>query len=161
MSVKTGLNPIIDEKTEVLILGSLPSDISLEKKEYYANPTNDFWKVMAKVVDKDLGGIRYKEKINILLQNKIGLWDVFHAGERGGSMDHNFKEKAPNDFIELTKKYPNLRLFLVAGKEAYNAFNELELSVKYSYIPSTSAANRKISIEEKANMIKKLIENRN
>ena len=41
---KSGLTPVIDDKTEVLILGTLPSDISLTKGQYYANPANDFWK---------------------------------------------------------------------------------------------------------------------
>ena len=50
---KAGLSPVIDDKTEVLILGSLPSDVSLAKGQYYANPSNDFWKLIGQVLEPE------------------------------------------------------------------------------------------------------------
>jgi G:T/U-mismatch repair DNA glycosylase len=35
---------VLDKNTEMLILGTLPSDISLTQQRYYANPGNDFWR---------------------------------------------------------------------------------------------------------------------
>src|SRR5579862_986741 len=51
---KFGLAPVIDSKTEILILGTLPSDVSLAKGQYYANPNNDFWKLMGAVLNRHL-----------------------------------------------------------------------------------------------------------
>jgi hypothetical protein len=51
---KSGLTPVIDDKTEVLILGTLPSDISLAKGQYYANPANDFWKLIGQVLNRNV-----------------------------------------------------------------------------------------------------------
>ena len=35
---KSGLPPAVDENTEILILGTLPSDKSLAAGQYYATP---------------------------------------------------------------------------------------------------------------------------
>ena len=40
------LEPIYDEQSKVLILGSFPSVISRKDMMYYANKTNRFWSVM-------------------------------------------------------------------------------------------------------------------
>ena len=41
--------PIIDKRSKVLILGSLPGVRSLRENEYYANGQNSFWKIMFSV----------------------------------------------------------------------------------------------------------------
>jgi len=38
--------PIVDNESEILILGSVPGVRSLEMKEYYAHPQNVFWKII-------------------------------------------------------------------------------------------------------------------
>lgn len=44
---KEGLAPWIDEFSEILILGSLPSDVSIKEQAYYQNKSkNSFWKLM-------------------------------------------------------------------------------------------------------------------
>ena len=43
---KRGFSPVLDENTEIMVLGSLPSDESILKQQYYANPGNDFWKLL-------------------------------------------------------------------------------------------------------------------
>lgn len=40
------LDPIIDNKSKIMILGSMPSVQSLEMSQYYANPRNQFWKLI-------------------------------------------------------------------------------------------------------------------
>jgi TDG/mug DNA glycosylase family protein len=51
---KFGLVPVIDDRTEVLILGTLPSDVSLAKSQYYANASNDLWKLIGQVFNQSL-----------------------------------------------------------------------------------------------------------
>jgi hypoxanthine-DNA glycosylase len=51
---KSGLPPAVDENTELLILGTLPSDMSLAEGQYYANPGNDFWKLIGAALNQSL-----------------------------------------------------------------------------------------------------------
>ena len=59
---------IIDKNTTLLILGSYPSVMSLRKKEYYANPSNDFWRIISFVIDFDIEWKWYDDKIKIILK---------------------------------------------------------------------------------------------
>ena len=45
--VKHEFDPIFDENSEILILGTLPSVKSREQNFYYGHPQNRFWKVLA------------------------------------------------------------------------------------------------------------------
>jgi hypoxanthine-DNA glycosylase len=140
---KVGLPPIIDQDTEVLILGSLPSDISLLKREYYANPNNDFWKIMAEVFGQSLTTPPYEERLQILLRHKIGLWDVYHRCIRPGSMDKDITEMELNDFALLKADAPNLKLVCFNGKEAGESEGDLRsLGYDTKVLPSTSGVNR-------------------
>ena len=49
MSICKSFKPNIDDKSEILILGSMPGIKSLEEQEYYAHPQNRFWKVLPAV----------------------------------------------------------------------------------------------------------------
>ena len=152
-----GLPLIINSQTKTLILGSFPSEISLAKQEYYANPGNDFWKVMSVVARQDLTKMAYADKAKMLLDNHIGLWDVFMHCERKGSMDDAIVNETPNDFSRLKSEYPNIKLVLVAGKRAFSDFSKLNTGYTHHYLPSTSGANRRISVEMKAEIIKRFI----
>jgi hypothetical protein len=41
--MKAAFPPIITSNTRILILGTVPSEKSLTRGEYYANPRNQFW----------------------------------------------------------------------------------------------------------------------
>jgi len=94
---KSGFPAIIDQNTEILILGSLPSDKSIKAGEYYANPQNHFWKIMFSIFNNNTPLYTYKEKTELLLKNKIGLWDVLTEAERIGSLDSNIQKEVLND----------------------------------------------------------------
>jgi hypoxanthine-DNA glycosylase len=84
---KFGLEPVADGHTEILILGALPSDISRLKAQYYADPRNDFWKLLEAVLNERLTNLAYETRIQTLLARRIGLWDVYRSCLRPGSMD--------------------------------------------------------------------------
>ncbi|MDD4497041.1 MAG: DNA-deoxyinosine glycosylase [Methanosarcinaceae archaeon] len=147
---KCGFLPVLDEHTEVLILGSLPSDESIRKQQYYGNPGNDFWRLLGKAIREDLVSSGYEERIRILRKHHIGLWDVFRAGERTGSLDSEIRgTPSPpevNDFSKLKNLAPGLRLICFNGKMAgkYAPFLK-ELGYETKILPSSSGANRRFS----------------
>ena len=55
--LKASFAPVVDERTRVLVLGSLPGEISLAKGQYYANPQNQFWRLIEAVIDAELMGL--------------------------------------------------------------------------------------------------------
>ena len=144
--IKKGLAPIIDENTRILILGSLPSDESIDKKQYYANPGNDFWKLINEIIGEDITTLDYESKIQKLQEHKIGIWDVLFASERDGSLDSNIKNEEINDFSNLKNVAPNLRLICFNGKKA-GEFEEIIRGhgIETKIIPSSSGANRRFS----------------
>ena len=44
--IKTGLPAIARNDARLIILGSLPGDLSLSAERYYAHPTNQFWRLL-------------------------------------------------------------------------------------------------------------------
>jgi double-stranded uracil-DNA glycosylase len=42
-----GFPPVSSPSARSLVLGSLPGLLSLERGEYYANPRNAFWEIIA------------------------------------------------------------------------------------------------------------------
>ncbi len=148
---KSGLPPVVDENTEILILGTLPSDTSLAAGQYYANPGNDFWKLVGAALDKSLDGLSYEDKLDLLKASRIGLWDAFHIGFRPGSMDANITETELNDFSVLKGIAPSIRLVCFNGKGAADAEEVLAgLGYRTRLLPSSSGANRRYQ-EERLN----------
>jgi len=141
---KVGLDPVVDEHTEILIVGTLPSDESLSRRQYYAKPSNDFWKLLETVLNERLVGVDYEQKIQRLLAHRIGLWDVYHSCVRPGSMDKDISEKEPNDFTALKTIAPNLRLVCFNGKEAGQSEEAVRrFGYKTRVLPSSSGTNRR------------------
>jgi TDG/mug DNA glycosylase family protein len=130
--------PIIDEKTTMLILGSMPSVKSLEENMYYGNPRNHFWEMMSRLLLMDMD-VDYATKISRLLNAGIGLWDVFESCERRGSLDQNIKDEIPNDFMALFRKYPNIQCVVLNGSKASKGFKKYVNSpIRVIPLPSTS-----------------------
>ena len=145
---KAGLSPVIDDKTEVLILGSLPSDVSLAKGQYYANPSNDFWKLIGQVLEQNVVPLSYERRIETLKEFGIGLWDIYHHCFRPGSMDKDITESELNDFKMLTTTSPRLRLICFNGQKARESEHFLRsLGYLTLALPSSSGANRRNQAE--------------
>lgn len=45
--IEHGFEPVFDQHSRVLVLGSFPSVLSRANAFYYGNPQNRFWRVMA------------------------------------------------------------------------------------------------------------------
>lgn len=141
------LKPIYNQNSQILILGSFPSQKSREVSFYYAHPQNRFWKVLEKVFDEK---ITNKEKF--LLQHNIALWDVIKSCQIEGSSDASIKDVEVND-IEFLLKTSNIKKIYVNGKKAYDLYHkylENNLKIKAIYLPSTSPANAQFSLDDLA-----------
>lgn len=140
---KSGLPPVVDESTEILILGTLPSETSLAVGQYYANPGNDFWKLVGGALNQSFEELSYKAKVELLRANRVGLWDAYRSCVRPGSMDRDITEKELNDFSILSLAQ-NIRLVCFNGQGAAQAKESLvRLGYQTRLLPSSSGANRR------------------
>jgi TDG/mug DNA glycosylase family protein len=117
-STKSSFAGVTDAKTRVLVLGSLPGDVSLSRAQYYGHPQNQFWRLIGAVLDVPLVGLDYPERLLALLSGGIGLWDVIASAERSGSLDAAIRNHAPNPVAELAATLPNLRAIAFNGAKA-------------------------------------------
>lgn len=74
--------PVVNQKTPLLILGSLPGEQSLALNEYYGNRQNKFWELVGAIIDVDLRSLPYEARLETLLAHGTGLWDVIAEAER-------------------------------------------------------------------------------
>lgn len=134
--------PIIDEHSEILILGSAPGHLSLARREYYSNPTNHFWALIRMLYHDDQPFKSYEDKVACLKRSHIALWDVLHTCWRKGSKDANIRNPESNDIGRLLRKYPNIKKIVLNGTNAEKYFySSYPLSIPVLTAPSTSAGN--------------------
>jgi len=117
-SVLRGFAPIIDQRTETLILGSFPSEASLAAGQYYAHPRNQFWRLLGALLGEPLAELDYGERAARVLAHRVGIWDVLDACRRSGSLDASIRDARPNDFAALRALAPRLKRVLFNGGTA-------------------------------------------
>ncbi|MEA3000180.1 MAG: hypothetical protein QOK17_2013 [Sphingomonadales bacterium] len=108
-TVKRSFAPVVDERTRVLVLGSLPGEESLARREYYGNPRNHFWRLTGAVIGEALEPLPYEARLARLLEAGVGLWDTIGAATRRGSLDGNIRSLEANPLAELVESLPELR----------------------------------------------------
>jgi double-stranded uracil-DNA glycosylase len=107
--LKRSFPPVADERTRLLILGSLPGEESLARRQYYANPRNHFWRLIGAVAGLDLVPLPYEARLEALLAAGVGLWDTVGAARRRGSLDGAIRLDRANDLAALAASLPELR----------------------------------------------------
>lgn len=117
-SVKRAFAPVVDERTRILMLGSLPGDASLAASQYYAHPRNGFWRLISEVVGSDLVAMAYPARLEALRAAGIGLWDVIATAERQGSLDAAIRNPEAADLRTLITELPNLKAVAFNGATA-------------------------------------------
>lgn len=135
----------------VLLLGTMPGVKSLEMNQYYGHPQNNFWRLVAAVFDEEIP-TDYSQKKEMLLRNKIAVWDVLQACERPGSLDSAIVKEVPNDFTAFLDEHPNVRVIAFNGQKAAAFFKKhVRLNRGYTFVtlPSTSPANAGKTFEHK------------
>mgnify|MGYP002779375775 CR=1 FL=1 len=110
--------PIVDQRTETLILGSLPGAASLRERRYYAHPRNQFWRLLGAVLGLELHDLDYEERLAALLERGYGLWDVVADAERDGSLDAAIRAARAHDLASLAGELPRLHTIAFNGGTA-------------------------------------------
>ncbi|MDD6102817.1 MAG: DNA-deoxyinosine glycosylase [Clostridiales bacterium] len=140
--VKHGFEPVYDNHSRILILGSFPSVKSREQKFYYGHPQNRFWRVMEALLNEEAMQST-EDKKAMLLRHGIAVWDVIDECDIRGSSDSSIKNVITTDLSVILNDSPIEKIF-ANGNKAF------ELYMKYSYpvyqreiirLPSTSPAN--------------------
>jgi hypoxanthine-DNA glycosylase len=143
--VLQGLPPLLDANTRLLVLGSFPGVASLRAQQYYGHPQNQFWKIMATLLSTNSAEVLampYAERAQWLLSQGIGLWDVYAACEREGSLDAHIQNAQPNDLQGLRVRCPRLVAIAHNGAESFkHAKLTQALGLTVYRLPSTSPAN--------------------
>jgi double-stranded uracil-DNA glycosylase len=151
-----GFPPISSPSARVLILGSLPGRLSLERGEYYANPQNAFWKIVAARVPKLPSD--YSGRAAVLIKHGVALWDVLAAATRSGSLDAAIAEDAiANNFRAFFHVHSRIRLIAFNGGSAARLYErhvlptltDAQRSIPRATLPSTSGAHASLSIAKK------------
>lgn len=142
------IQPIYDENSKILILGSFPSPKSREKNIFYGHPQNRFWLVLSKLFDEEKP-LTNEERKQFLLKHKIAVWDVVKECEIVGASDSSIKNVKVNDLKQIYK-VANIRAVFTTGKTAYNLYKKY-VDENVICLPSPSPANCAISID---NLIK-------
>ena len=143
---------------QVLILGSMPSKLSLAQQQYYAHPRNAFWKIITHLFgfNPNLG---YTDKCLALQQHKLALWDVIQSGERQGSLDSNINNTSiiSNDFSHFFQQHSQIKHIFFNGSRAEQEYHKRVISqlsepwqsLACTRLPSTSPAMASLTFEQK------------
>ena len=151
--VLQGLPPLLDVHTRLVVLGSFPGVASLRAQQYYGHPQNQFWKIMGTLLSPNLADVLampYAERKQWLLSQGVGLWDVYAACEREGSLDVNIQNAQPHDLQSLRMRCPALVAIAHNGGESFkHAKLTRALGLPVYRLPSTSPANASWTLARK------------
>lgn len=158
MQVTQGFAPILGPVARVLILGTLPSQQSLKRNQYFGHPRNAFWPIMGELFGAG-PELPYAKRTQLLQHHEIAVWDVLRSARRAGSMDAAIEKKdaSPNNFAALHAAHPELELVCFNGQAAARLFKRLVPpdvqesfgSVRFVTMPSTSPALAAMSFADK------------
>lgn len=162
VAMTEGLEPIADSESEILILGTLPGKVSLQTRQYYANRSNQFWKIISSIFNDTMPD-SYEERLNVLKRHHIALWDVLKSANRKSSLDFDIKDPNANDILGFISKHPKLRVIGLNGKEAatyfktYIELHNLPKNVHAVSLPSSSSTNTHFTINDKIGCWKSIL----
>ena len=110
--------PVIDERSALLVLGSMPGTASLAAHQYYGNRRNYFWSILYALFADRLPDDEYAARLAFARRHRVALWDAIAACEREGSLDANIKDTTPNDIPGLLRKFPQVKAIVCNGAKS-------------------------------------------
>jgi hypoxanthine-DNA glycosylase len=145
-----GFPPVIDAGVERLILGSFPSDASLQAAQYYAHPRNQFWRLLGALLGEPLAELPYAKRLRVVRSHRLGIWDVLGACDRTGSADTAIRNAQANRFARLRRLAPNLVDVAFNGRTA-GRFEPTFAAAGFrtTVLPSSSPAHASLKYGQK------------
>ena len=158
--------PVVDKDSRVLILGTMPGPVALARRQYYGFPGNHFWKIVPRLLgaEKELS---YRQKIALLKENRIALWDTIRSCTRVGASDGSIRRAVPNDIAGLVRRYKGIHTIFLNGRMAEKLYRKHfggRIHLPTRTLPSTSPAHASMPLARKMkhwSAILKCHENRN
>ena len=153
----------IDEQSEILILGSLPSIKSREEGFFYAHKKNRFFLVLSRLFLEN-EPLSIEERKLFLMRHKIALYDVVYECDIHASSDASITNVKVIDIKDILSKYPNIKKIAINGGKAKELFDkylskDIDTSkIRIYYLPSTSPANARSSVESLVEKYSSIIE---
>ena len=157
--ISHGFDPVFDEHSRILVLGSFPSVLSRANTFYYGNPQNRFWRVIAHSLGKPVppnegeplrpngGAASLEESIAakkaLLLEGGIALWDAIEECDIKGSSDASIKNVVPAHIERITET-AHIEAVICNGATAgrlYKRYLQWKVGLAAHVLPSTSPAN--------------------
>lgn len=151
LGIEHPFDPVWNEHSRVLVLGTFPSVKSRENAFYYGHPQNRFWQVLAMLFGEPTPAT-VEEKRAMLLRNGVALWDVLASCDITGSADGTIRNPVPNDIASLLRRAP-IRQVFANGQTAANFYRKYclpQTSIEAIPLPSTSPANAAWSVRKLA-----------
>jgi len=148
---KRSFPPVVDERSLVLVLGTLQGDESLRRLEYYAHPRNLFWPIVCGLFCGSAPSL-YTDRLGFVLSRRIALWDVCESGERRASADATIRGEVPNRIDALLLAQPGIRAIAFNGSGArrlYERHFARRPELLYLALPSTSPAYASLGFADK------------
>jgi len=141
--------PLYDGRSEILILGSLPSVKSREQSFFYGHPRNRFWPLLAALFGEPAPAT-VAEKRGLALRHHVALWDTIYACDILGSSDSSIRNAVPTDLRPILAAAPIRRIFCNGGASGlyYAKYQEKTLGRPALTLPSTSPANAAWTMEK-------------
>lgn len=149
--VLRSFRPVADERSRILILGTMPGPVALERRQYYGYPGNHFWKIMPAVLS-EAEPRDYRERIDLLRRRRIALWDVLKTCRRAGASDTAIRDAVPNDIAALLRRCRAIETLFFNGKSAerlYRRYLGERIHIPCFTLPSTSPAHAVLSLSRK------------
>jgi hypoxanthine-DNA glycosylase len=145
-----GLPAVLGPATRLVVLGSFPGAASLAAQQYYGHPRNHFWPILSAVWGVDLLAMPYAQRLDVLRARGLGLWDVYAACRRTGSLDADIRDAQLNPLAQVLAALPRLAGIAHNGGESAKVQRITRaLGLPVHRLPSTSPANASWSFERK------------
>jgi hypoxanthine-DNA glycosylase len=148
---KRSFPPIADPRACVLVLGTLPGEESLRRREYYAHPRNLFWPIVFALFDTT-PATDYAERLGFVAARRIALWDVCEFAEREASADSAIRRERPNAIDRLLDTHPLICALAFNGSGAQRLYDRhftRRAEFTYLALPSTSPAHARMDFAAK------------